>query len=208
MHIPQHRIAGGKPGPPGCGGAGAGGFVPDDLTAHQEAYFQHLVDDVTVQGDIGLAAQVGYIDARPSTRHQHPVSLLPDSEEQVKVVFQTKVFIIIFLGVIGWGGYHQVHGGIRQARHRLAGLAVDPVKDILRDGVLEVFDFFTLIQLSIHPALVKAGGIVAHMAGSAKGAGFGAGGFLIIHRVHYILKLNEISQETTFSPFKFISRKV
>jgi len=75
--------------------------VPDDLATHEKADFRHILDDVGMKRNIGFAAQIGNVDAGPAPRHQDAVDLLPDPLEKFEILFQGKVFVIVFAHVIG-----------------------------------------------------------------------------------------------------------
>ena len=113
VHIPQGGVARRLPRTPGRGGTCAGGLVPDDLAAHQQAQAERLFNDQGMQGYVRFAPQVGNVDAHAPARHQAAQALPPDPLQKSQVVLQRQVLVVFLAHVVGWGSDHQVDGIIR-----------------------------------------------------------------------------------------------
>lgn len=88
VHVPQGGVACRLPRAPSRGRGSAGGLVPDDLAAHQEAETDGLLGDESVQRDIRFAAQVCHVDAHPPAGDQDALGFFPDTLEEGQVLVQ------------------------------------------------------------------------------------------------------------------------
>ena len=175
VRVAQRRVGGRHPTAPGGGWAGAGGFIPDDLAAHQETQRQHILQDVRVQRDVRLAPQVGDVDAGPAARGQDAAHLAPDAAQKGQVLVQAEVFVIGLADVIGRRGDHQVDAAVRQVGHLFRRGAKNLVQAFRRQQVFDVFDSLLLRLIVIQAAGVERRRVVADSPRRTEGAG---GGFL------------------------------
>ena len=94
-------IGGRAPAAPGGRAARAAALVPDDLAAHEEAEPFHVLDDVGVQRNVRLAADVGDVDADAAAGHEDPPRLLPRAAQQLAVLWQGEVLIVRLADRVG-----------------------------------------------------------------------------------------------------------
>ena len=101
---------------------------------------QQVFNYVTVERQVGLAAEVGQVEADPATRYQHPQHFPHDSAEKGPVLGEGKVFVVVLADVVGRRGYHQVDAAIGQGIHPFGRRGKNGIGYAGWKGVFEIGD--------------------------------------------------------------------
>jgi len=87
-----------------------------------------------VEGQIGLATQVGDVDRHPAARFEHSVSLLENPGQQTHMFIEAEVLVVLLADVVRRRCDHERHTIVGELIHVFRGLAVEGVEDPRRRG--------------------------------------------------------------------------
>jgi hypothetical protein len=122
--------------------------------------------------DIGFPAQIGDVDAGPAPRHQDAVDFLPDPLEKFEILFQGKVFVVVFAHVVWRRGDHQVDALVRDFRG-LRRIQQDRVEEFRRHRIFDILAGLGRGNLGVELAGIESRGVVGYSSRGAEGAGAG-----------------------------------
>ncbi len=86
MNVPQRRVLGRLPRPPGTGSTGRLGLLPDDLATQVEADVAEETGDVMIEWQLRLPAQVGHVHRYPAPCLEDSIGLTQHSVQQFEVL--------------------------------------------------------------------------------------------------------------------------